>query len=411
MLHMTSTEGTGGTIKESAADFIVKEITSKGKVLAPDARYTATELEEEEVADGKFTTFVLQKKEWNTVQALVTIAKKVGHGKKSIGYAGTKDRISVSVQLASVYGTAPEKILELRIKDLSINGAWKSNGVEMGSNLGNAFSVVVENVARPENAEKIIGQLDGLVSNYFDRQRFGSRLNNAKIGLAIMRGDFEGAVILMLADTTGEENSAAIAARKKLYDEQDFAAALSYFPRYLKNEFYVMSYLSTHSGDYAGALRRLPRGISLMFIHAVQSLLFNMEVEERVRGKDFVSNVYCNANLYGFPDVGNPISEKGAFPLAPLIGYETKDDYINEDEREILEKLGITRDSFKIKSMPELSMRGSFRSMLAPVKDLATEIEEKRMRLDFSIPSGSYATVLINEITKSDELDLKLLFQ
>jgi tRNA pseudouridine13 synthase len=367
-------------------------------------------LGEDENPQGRFTTFVLQKQDWNTIQALVAIAKKLGHGKKSIGYAGTKDRTSVSVQLASIFGAAPDQLLGLMLKDISINGAWKSNGVEMGSNIGNAFDVTVENVARPDDAKRSIEELDGKVPNYFDRQRFGSRLNNAKIGLAIMKGDFEGAVMMLLTDVTEETNDSAIEARRRLFEEKDFGEALTYFPRYLRNEFYVMAYLSEHSGDYAGALRRLPRGVSLMFVHAVQSLIFNLEVEERIRQGNFESNAYCGRNFYGFPDSESVTEERSDFAIAPLIGYETNDKYISEEEMLTMGEIGITKDSFNIKSMPELSMRGAFRPLLAPFKELRVDAGDGNMRLSFSIPSGSYATVLINEITKAEDLDFKQLY-
>ncbi len=410
MLHLSGAEGTGGTIKSSSSDFIVKEITGKGKVLEPDTRYDAGFLEEMENPQGRFTTFVLQKRDWNTIQALVTIAKKLGHGKKSIGYAGTKDRTSVSVQLASVFGTAPDQLLGLIIKDISVNGAWRSNGVEMGSNIGNAFDATIENVGKPENANRSIEELGGQMPNYFDRQRFGNRLSNAKIGLAIMRNDFESAVMTLLTDVTGETNDSAVEARKRLFEDRNFGAALAYFPRYLKNELYVMGYLSEHAGDYAGALRRLPRGVSLMFIHAVQSLIFNLEVEERVRQGNFESKAYCGSNFYGFPDSANVTDERSDFAMVPLIGYETAEKYVSDEERITMDRIGISKESFNIKSMPELSMRGSFRPILAPFKDFSMDQGNGSMRLSFSVPTGSYATVLINEITKSEELDLDSLF-
>ncbi|MCL5419353.1 MAG: tRNA pseudouridine(13) synthase TruD [Candidatus Marsarchaeota archaeon] len=409
MLPLSTSEGTGGRIKAVPEDFVVMEITGNGRILEPGRTYAAADLSESAVADGRFTTFVLQKREWNTVQALTAIAKKVGHGKKSIGYAGTKDRDAVTVQLASIFGVVPGQLSSVHLKDLSINGAWLSSGVEMGSNLGNAFDVTVSGVERPENASMVIKELGGMMPNYFDRQRFGSRLGNAKTGLAIMNGDFESAAMLILTDSAGETNEAAVSARKRLLEELDFRAALSYFPGYLKNERRMIEYLSAHEGDYAGALRRLPRGISLMFIHAVQSLIFNLEVERRVRHGDFESDLYCRANPYGFPDSGAITVEKGEFAVAPLVGYETDAGHITGERKGILDKLGLTRDSFRIRSMPELSMKGAFRTILAPVRNLSAEAREDRLRLSFSIPAGSYATVLVNEVTKADDLDLSML--
>jgi tRNA pseudouridine13 synthase len=407
MLFLSDSKGTGGGIKENPDDFVVQEITQRGRILERDTRYTAADLDEKESPEGKFTTFVLQKRQWNTVQALVSLAKATGHGKKSVGYAGTKDRNAVTVQLASIYGITPDQLALVTLKDISINGAWRSDGVNMGSNIGNAFRISVSDPASPERAEETIAQLDGKMPNYFDRQRFGSRLNNAKIGLEIMRSNFEDAAMLFLTDPSWERNKDAVSARKRLSDEREFGEALSYFPRYLKNERYLLQHLERDGNDYAGAIRRLPRGISLMFIHAVQSLIFNLEVEDRVREQDLESGLWCRSNFYGFPEADSPVSEKADFPISPLIGYETKDAQISDRAREALDSLNITKESFKIKGMPELSMRGAFRPIVAPVKSLSANAEGDRLLLSFSIPSGSYATVLINEITKSDEMDLK----
>ena len=141
-----------------------------------------------------------------------------------------------------------------------------------------------------------------------------------------------------------------------------------------------------------------------MFIHSVQSMVFNEALEKRIRDGEFKTNLSCRKNFYGFPDIESTATgREGDFALANLIGYETKPELIDDYEREVLEKVGLKPEDLKIKSMPELSMKGSHRVLLAPVKDLTFSAEEKTAKVDFSIPAGSYATILLNEITKSQE--------
>ena len=64
--------------------------------------------------------------------------------------------------------------------------------------------------------------------------------------------------------------------------EQDFKEALKYFPEYLKYERMLLEYLARFPDNYANAIRKLPRSISLMFIHSVESYIFNKELEERI---------------------------------------------------------------------------------------------------------------------------------
>ncbi|MDE1768277.1 MAG: tRNA pseudouridine(13) synthase TruD [Candidatus Micrarchaeota archaeon] len=405
MLTLSSSNGTGGTVKASPEDFIVREITAKGFALSLNEKYAPAQLGETENKEGKFTTFVLQKRNWETVNALIKIAKLTGRGKKSIAYAGSKDRQSVSVQLASIFGIEPAQIASMNIKDISINGAWKSDGIELGSNIGNAFTVIVRNCVEVDNIERIISELNGKAPNYFDRQRFGLRLNNFAVGMKLLKSDFNGAVMEFLTNTNLETNADAVRARSMLAQNPDFKEALQYFPRYLKPERSVIEYMARYD-NYANAMRKLPRGILLMFVHAVQSVIFNASLERRIKDQDFESEINCNKNFYGFPDA-NAVSAQGEFALGTIVGYDTKPERISEFEKEIMEKLELKTEDFKIKSMPELSLRGSLRTLMMPIKDLSYKTENKDATISFSIPSGSYATILINEVTKSDTLTIR----
>ena len=406
MKFLSRSRGTGGSIKNAPEDFIVKEITSNGIVLDESVKYTAMTLGENEDNDSKFTRFVFRKRDWDTVGALVAIAKRLGRGRKSIGYAGTKDKISVSVQLASIFGVSPEQVLGAKVKDIEINGAWKGGEVELGSNIGNGFHIKVKNPTDRYAAEGTIEELKGMFPNYFDKQRFGYRLNNFRVGMHILGNRPEDAMDVFVTDTTNENNAEAMEARKRLAGEQDFKAALQYFPKHLKYERTVIDYMARYDNP-ANALRRLPRGILLLFIHAVESGIFNSVLEKRIDDADIETDLRCASNFYGFPDTEKiATDQKQGFATAPIIGYETKPEHMSDYEKDTMESLGISCDAFKIKSMPELSMKGTYRTLLAPAKNLSCDAGEMELCLKFEIPSGSYATVLANEITKADAQDM-----
>lgn len=83
-------EGNILILKSSPEDFIVKEITRSYTVLEQGASYSREELKYPE--GNEFTIFAMQKRGWNTLQALGAVASACGKGKKSVGFAGTKDR-------------------------------------------------------------------------------------------------------------------------------------------------------------------------------------------------------------------------------------------------------------------------------------------------------------------------------
>ena len=406
MLTLSRGKGTGGKIKSTPEDFIVREIEANGTVLREGVKYSPSDVGDANEEEGSFTRFVLQKRDWDTIHALITIGKKFGRGKKSIGYFGSKDRLSVSVQIASLYGVEPLQLMQAKVKDISINGAWKSSkGIELGKNLGNEFSTMIRECKDPDRAAEVVEELGGRMPNYFDRQRFGIRMNNADIGACIIRGDFEGAVMKFLTDTQFETNQNSVAARARLKEEMDYKAALDYFPRNLGNERMVIEYLSRYD-NYANALRKIPRGLLVMFIHSVQSMVFNIALEARIKEEDFKTGRTCKKDFFGFPDIeASGAGRKGEFAVANLIGYETKPEEIDDYEREAMEKMGLATEEMKIKSMPELSMKGQRRVLLAPIKNLAFSQgpQEGSAKVDFAIPSGSYATILLSEITKAQE--------
>ncbi len=402
MLCLSKGRGIGGSIKSNADDFIVREITKDGIVLELDKKYSFAS------TPGKFSVFVLQKKNWNTQEALITIAKRLGRGKKSIGYAGLKDRIATTVQLASIFGVKPEELEKIRIKDISINGSWESDkGIKMGDLLGNSFTVKIKGSSKDRNAiEGILDELNNIFPNYFDKQRFGFRGNNHIIGMKIIKGDFEGALMEYLTSTRNEKNELAIEARRRLAEEKDFKKALEYFPKYLRYERSVIDYMARYN-NCANALRKLPRGISLMFVHAVEDYIFNKALENRIKNNDIElgrDELSCKANSYGFPDIEKRvIGLEGYFPLFVLVGYESKEEEISPYEKEVMEEMGIKKEDFRIKSMPELSVKGSYRACFAPFRDFSYSINDE-VKVDFSLPAGSYATVLLNEFIKAPEL-------
>ena len=70
-----------------------------------------------------------------------------------------------------------------------------------------------------------------------------------------------------------------------------------------------------------------------------------------------------------------------------------------------MEKVGISKESFKVSNMPELNCKGSRRVLFAPFNGFSTSEENNGVRFSFSLPSGSYATVLLDEFVKSNQAE------
>jgi tRNA pseudouridine13 synthase len=388
MNFLSKSPGIGGKLKTKPDDFIVEEISSDGTIFQLDQGLPRE-------GQGKFSHFILQKTDWSTSSAILEIAKRLRVGHKRFSYAGTKDKVAITTQLASAFDIPKEKLLDLRIKDIKINGAWHANDkVHMGELLGNRFSIRLEGADLDEQKiNEISAELNGKMPNFFGEQRFGStRRNTHLVGLEILKNNLEEACRIFLCDFKGETNDMAREARQNLESTGDYTAALKDFPKHLRLERKMVAHLANRPGDYVGAIKAIPRTTQLLFIHAVQSMLFNELLSERIQqGIELEEGEFFCSEKNGFPDI--KIADAEGWICAKIIGYSSP---LNKREKELLVKHSIDKEVFRLKHLPEIASKGTYRTLLAPLKDF--NYADGIFR--FSLPSGSYATVAMREFMK-----------
>jgi len=155
-----------------------------------------------------------------------------------------------------------------------------------------------------------------------------------------------------------------------------------------------------------------------LFVHAYQSYLFNRILSRRLAAglpleRAVEGDMVCFTRGQ-MADTGrlqavtqenlaavNRLAERGrAFVTLPLIGYETTlaQGLQGEIERELLGEQGVEQESFR--AIGDLGSRGARRTALLRISP-QIKIEEKSAELEFFLPKGSYATVLLREYTKS----------
>ncbi len=389
--YLSKSPGTGGSLKNAPDDFVVEEILEDGTVLELDRPFSRGD------EPGRFVHFALQKRGWSTSSALLEIAKRLGMSQRHFNSAGMKDKTSISTQLASAEGAQKDALLALAVKDIRILGAWGAKDrVKLGALLGNRFTIRLRGMADDSDGRvsRVSAELDGRFPNYFGEQRFGSaRKNTHKIGEKLLQGKFEDAVRMFLCGNEGEGNALAMEARKELAATGDHAAALKTFPKHLRLERSMLAHLAAQPDDHTGALRRLPRNILLLFIHAFQSHMFNLLLSERIaEGPELEKGEYYCGETLGFPDISK--AEAEGWITTKLIGYDTP---VNGREQAMLDRLGMARDAFRMKALPEIASKGAYRTLLAPMKDFNFQKDTFR----FALPAGAYATVALREFMDS----------
>lgn len=304
--------------------------------------------------------YILKKTNYTTERAVTQVARSLGIPRKFIGYAGTKDKNAVTEQLISIKGTSKEKVENLELKDIDLTFAgYSHHSLALGDLIGNRFEIVIKELNKlPENIPE-----NFIVPNYFDEQRFST--NNVQVGLALVKKDFKGAVE-KIAET-----------------DEDFREG-------------IKAHLEKQPNDFVGAFRLLPRKITLFYIHALQSKLFNDLLAKRI--DNAVSWKYSQGEFKFFNDVVT----KKPFDKLPLIGYLSK---LDEEDKKVLDQFDMVARNFLITSLPDLSLEGSEREAFLEVKN-CKEVErgDNFITLSFELGKGSYATIVIKQILAMNEI-------
>jgi tRNA pseudouridine13 synthase len=408
--YITDSPGCGGIIKSCADDFQVTEV-----------------FEELGYEGGRYLVLDVEKTNWDTHHLIREMARKLRISQKRFGWAGTKDKKAVTTQRISIMNLDESALSRINLPDLKIRVLGKTNrAVGLGDLLGNRFRITIRDLSCPDPVARlaaITSEIEeyGGVPNYFGIQRFGDqRPVTHKVGEALARGNPKEAAFIFLALSFPGELESTRAARERLWETRDIPAALKEFPEYLHYELAMLNYLVEHPGDYAHSFDVLSVNLKRLFVHAYQSYIFNKILSRRMAAgmplqRAVVGDVVCFAKE-GLPDmdrvqkvtmenleaIDRLAKRDRAFLTLPLIGFETaiEEGAQGEMERSILREEGISPESFRVPENPDLGSRGTRRAALCHVKPQIIVLENQA-DLQFSLPKGSYATVVLREYMKS----------
>lgn len=408
-VYASESSGIGGIIRKSPDDFVVQEIlvdgskahVEPGETRIPEGR-------------GRYLVCVLVKRRWDTLLAVHAIAKQLELEQERISFAGIKDANALTAQHISISRMMPEQILPLHIKGITLYPLKFSNE-KINSMLlaGNAFKIIIKEIELSsseveERIEKTLGELErfGGVPNFFGHQRFGTRRAITHlVGKHIVKGDWETAAMTFLAKPSEYEHPDTGFAREELWKTRDFIQAFSNFPFRLGHERAMLAHLSKHPKDYVGAFYRLPIKLSQLFVNAYQSFIFNRFVSERIK-KGMPLNIIQEGEHTA------RVGEQNWLAL-PVVGYRQSLSLGKQGEIEtkILEEENVMPNQFHIFAMPKISAPGRLRRALISIKDFTTAKPsdsanpgKQQVELDFTLDKGSYATVVLREFMKPENL-------
>ena len=459
-----------------------------------------------------YLRFVLYKENIDTGTAIkdVVRAAKLNTRHDRVGYAGMKDKRGITGQFCTLYRKTP---LDLQRVNSAANGkrnsgcgnsstagrsvirignfSYVSEDLRLGRLSGNRFDIVLRNIYADDvdgkdtettsQADRFVNAKDSLQQigstfkksgfiNYFGMQRFGKFHDTHEVGLAVLKQNFEEAVNIIMKEKPDELEKVRDARRRwdkrfsgiNLSDENSAREAehkcaksvLKALGRFNNSEVNLMQSLIIDPRYYKKAFSCIAKNMKLMFLHAVQSLVWNKAASYRIekygsecavagdlvltedkteaeggsgtsglKGKSVkvVTEDDVKACDYGITDVVLPM-------IGSKIDYPTNS--TNEFIEDLLEIYGLSKDLFKqIKG--ELSLGGDYRKLLIRPADVDWVIKQYSnpteplietdlmkisgeklkvgqgdkqqligMSIGFTLPPSSYATIALRELMK-----------
>ncbi|TFG02606.1 MAG: tRNA pseudouridine(13) synthase TruD [Promethearchaeota archaeon] len=431
-------DGVGGIYKHSYKDFIVKEIISEGEILGIKEDFSSSSYIESQ--NDNYTTLNLIKINKDTFEALREISRTLNIPFNSIHYCGLKDKCSISVQKISIAGNQIEKLKKLRIRDSffrSVKATKKP--VKIGGHWGNHFTITIRNI---DDKEVLIEDTSRLFKalkkrgfpNYFGLQRFGIyRPNSHLIGRYLLEGKFKEAYHEFVIKTYPSESETLQSIRNKLKDDGDLEEAYKLFPETLFYERKMIYHLMNNPNDYEGCFNKLHDDLNSLLISAFQSYIFNKMISLRIK-KGFLLRTPVKGDVisileddngsttrvkYTFGAKGglldnhliNAINLNRASIILPIVGYDTNFDefpLMKDVFNEVLEEEHIDSSLFESKLLQENDFKGSIRPII--IKPIGLKLlmladddsfpGKKKLKFEFSLPKGCYATMLLRELMK-----------
>jgi tRNA pseudouridine13 synthase len=333
--------GLGGRCKTVPEDFVVEEVPA----------YLPC-------GEGPFLFLWLEKRDMSAEYLARVVARKLGIALEEIGMAGLKDRHAVTRQWISVPVAAAEAVPTLEEEGIRVLEARRhGNKLKTGHLRGNRFTVRIRDVL-PEAAGRLEQLLEclrrGGLANFYGPQRFGRQAETLRIGLRLMG-----------REVGGWRGKPSRFLRKLALSAVQSAVYNCYLVRRMAE----------------GLLHRVLAGDVLALRH--RGGLFRCEDpatdQERLDRREIV--------------VTGPIfGKKMMVPTGPA----------GQREAELLAELGFAADSFAAAGK---LLEGARRHNVVWLDDLTGRCDGGDVVLQFTLPAGSYATVLLRELMKQEPGD------
>jgi len=379
-----------GVIKSSPDDFIVVERPLY-----------------EPCGDGEHLYLTVRKTNMSHEELVRRVAKEFGVSNREVGTAGRKDLRAVTTQSISVHLPgkqidAPNTIGSVEV----LSSSWHTNKLRLGHLLGNHFSLRLREV-EVHAFEHIEKRLDALkkngLPNAFGPQRFGNSENNHTLGLAIVLEDWDAVVRTLLQ---GENR------HNMFVSEGEYKKALDTWPFGQPAERNILQALSQGKSSQQ-ACKTTHKQVRKLWVNAFQSAMFNKVLHERLQDGtwdtildgDLVWNEDGGGRTFEITsedvessDILERVRSFAISPSGPLWGEKMRlpSAEVLELEQSVLSSFGVNEAHLSQMKKIAKGARRPLRVQVGnPIASMGSVSNGDFVGVEFDLPSGSYATVVI----------------
>lgn len=365
-----------------------------------------------EPAAGYVPLYRVEKRGMDTLHVERAMADAL---KSRMAHAGLKDKRAVAVQYMTPTSSRSERppVVEEAGFRATLVG-YLPRPISRSMVIGNSFRIAMrECCAEVElRIAKVLEAASSLrVPNFYGLQRFGARDPITHlVGRALVRRKFDEAVNVLLCGPRSADDGATRDARRLMLEGR-FTEGQKLLSQGQDIERLVAGHLGKKPQDMVGAMRQVPITVRRLYVQAFQSYLFNrtvsiamgrgIDISRSATGDNWGVLAQDRLNVAKVHGVKDPMVD-GAVPLVQLAGYGYRNYGSRFDEclEDAMGDQGVHPRDFFVQEMQEVSVEGGFRRPHLAVLGARSETSASDAVLDFTLPRGGYATVLLREIIK-----------
>lgn len=326
--------------------------------------------------DGEHLVLKIRKKDLTTWELLNIISNHLGIKSKDIGYAGLKDKHAMTIQYISIHKKYEEVLNQFEHPQIKIlEKTYHNNKIRMGHLKGNRFYIRLKKV-NTVNATKITEALKAIelygMPNYFGFQRFGNSGKNYEDGKALIDGTL------------------------KIKDKKKKTFLMNSYQSYLFNMWLSkrIEISKTIDGFETKELVNY-----LGFDKDTTSYLKSQQHPFKLMLGDIMHH-YPYGKIFEVEDVATDVARflaKDIVPTGPLSGNKVK---------KASQLAGEYEKDFDTITSDLVDGARRFAWVFPSDIDYSYKEEKAWFEINFTLPKGSYATILLEELAHQEIADL-----